>query len=261
LRRARFHDSPGLGGREIINLALLLSFPVIALDQFLRTPAAQFTAQPAVQAQHWVTDSLMMLPLFAAGIWAGDRIASRAALFNRAVVIVLCVAVALMPVWFVRNKHDHMPQQGLISPHSIGSIDVYYVASAVIVALVCVSLIPAAAWAGRTIASRLIAGRVRAGRGRLATWARVSVPVLLVACAPAAAWFLHQAAQNAYASQVNYTTALVSTPARSHQTAHALQDGLAGQAAGLPVASLALLWGVRAGARNTHVSKGGTEDE
>jgi hypothetical protein len=134
--------------------------------------------------------------------------------------------------------------------------------------------------------------------------------VLLVACAPVAALFLHQAAQQAYASQVNYTTALVSAPVRSHtdsgaahapgahapgahapgahpsgahpsaahapaarapvtaapyafidQTAHALQDGLAGQAAGLPVASLALLWGSRAGARSRHVSKGGTEDE
>jgi hypothetical protein len=273
LEWARSQDFRRLGGREIINLALLLSFPVIALDQFLRTPVAQLMAQPAVQAQYWVTDSLMMLPLFAAGIWAADRIARRAAPFNRAVVIVLCVALALMPVWFERNKKDHMPQGGLVTPHSLGGVDVYYVASAVIVALVCVSLVPAAAWAGRALA------------GRLAPWARVPVPVLLVACVPVAAWLLHQAAEHAYASQVNDTSALLSAPVRSHavfgsgheagkgaavtaapyafldQTAHALQDGLAGQAAGLPVASIALLWGARADARSRHVSKGGTEDE
>jgi hypothetical protein len=289
LNRASSQHSSRLGGREIINLALLLSFPVIALDQFLRTPVAQLLAQPAVQAQHWVTDSLMMLPLFAAGIWAGDRIARRAALFNRAVVIVLCVAIALIPVWFERNKKDNLIHaQALVTPHSRGGDDVYWVASAVILALVCVSLVPAAAWAGRVLASRVLASRVLASRamaGRLAPWARTSVPVLLVACVPVAAWLLHNAAEHAYASQVNYTSALLSAPVRSHaffggghgpgkgapvtaapfafldQTAHALQDGLAGQAAGLPVASIALLWGARADARSRHVSKGGTEDE
>jgi hypothetical protein len=270
LALARSNDFPRLGGREIINLALLLSFPVIGLDQFLRTPPAQFTAAPAEQVQHWVTDSLMMLPLFAAGVWAGDRILSRAAArtpartpaqapaqapapVKRALVIVLSVAVALIPVWFERNKTDTMAQsQALVTPHSHGGDDVYWVGSAVILALLCVCLIPAAAWAARAVTRRL----------STPPWARASVLVVLVAAAPAAAALLHNAAEHAYASQVNYTSALLSAPVRSHaysggrrtervpvtaapfafvhQTAHALQDGLAGQAAGLPVASMAL---------------------
>jgi hypothetical protein len=263
LARARSQDFSRLGGREIINLALLLSFPVIGLDQFLRTPPAQFTAAPAQQVQHWVTDSLMMLPLFAAGVWAGDRILSRAAArtparpapapVKRALVIVLSVALALIPVWFERNKTDTMAQsQALVTPHSHGGDDVYWVGSLVILALVCVCLVPVAAWAARAVTGRLSAH----------PWARTSVFVLLVAAAPAAAALLHNAAEHAYASQVNYTSALLSAPARSHvysgggrtghvpvtaapfafvhQTSHALQDGLAGQAAGLPVASIAL---------------------
>jgi hypothetical protein len=197
----------------------------------------------------------MMLPLFAVGIWAGDRIVNRAAAqapFKRALVIVLSVALALIPVWFERNKQDNLAQsQALATPHSHGSDDVYWVGSAVILGLLCVCLIPAAAWAARAVAGRL----------RTRPWARTSVLVLLIAAAPVAAWLLHHAAEHAYASQVNYTSALLSAPVRSHaysgghagtvpvtaapfafvhQTAHALQDGLAGQAAGLPVASIAL---------------------
>jgi len=285
-----------LGGREIINLALLLSFPVVALDQFLRTPPAQLSAQPVSQVQHWVTDSLMMLPLFALGVWAGDRIAHRAglgqadspAVFKRALVIAGCVAVALIPVWYERNKTDTLVQtQALVTPHSHGSVDVYWVGSGVIMALVCVCLIPAAAWLSRVVTSprttRPPSGRRppldprpphTPLRTRLphATSAAVRVPVvvLLVAAGPMLAWLLHQVALHAYASQVDYTSALQLVPVHSHayfgghgphspggpsvkaapfafgyQIAHALQDGLAGQAAGLPVAFVALLWGAR----------------
>jgi hypothetical protein len=84
------------------------------------------------------------------------------------------------------------------------------------------------------------------------------------------AWLLHHAAEHAYASQVNNTSALLSVPVHSHaffggghgsrvpagppmtpapfafayQIAHALQDGLAGQAIGYPVAVMAL-WSAR----------------
>jgi hypothetical protein len=213
----------------------------------------------------------MMLPLFVAGIWAADTIASRTGLrlgsrsaaVKRALVIALAVSVALIPVWFERNKKDNLAQtQALVTPHSHGSVDVYWVGSWVIVALVCVCLIPAAAWAGRGIGRRL---PVRARR-----YARGSVPVLLVATVPVLAWFLHRAAEHAYASQVDYTGALVFVHAHSHaffgghgsrvpagppvtaapfapayQIAHAWQDGLAGQAAGLPAAAVALLWAAR----------------
>src|SRR6266851_2739881 len=144
--------SPGQlshGGLDVVRLALILSFPVIGLDQFLRTTPAQFSAQPVLQAEHWVTGSLMTLPLFAAGVWAGDWIADRAGLglarrsdiFKRALVIVLLVALTLIPVWFERNKADRLARaQALVTPHSHGSVDVYWVGSGVILALVCVCL-------------------------------------------------------------------------------------------------------------------------
>jgi hypothetical protein len=98
--------------------------------------------------------------------------------------------------------------------------------------------------------------------------------LLLAAAVPVAAWWLQHTAEQAYASQVNYTSNLLAVHAHSHaffgaghrprapagppvtaapyalihQLAHALQDGLAGQAAGFPVAVIALLWGTR-GAR------------
>jgi hypothetical protein len=266
-------------GRHVLRLAPVLSFPVIGLDQFLRTTPGQLSAQPAVQAEHWVTASLMTLPLFAIGIWAGDWIANRAGLglgrrpdiLKRALVIVLLVAVALIPLWFERNKVDGLAQaQALVTPHSHGSVDVYWAGPGVIVALVCVCLGPAAIWAGRSIA-RGLAMRLPHGA---AAFAAASVLVLFVAAAPAAAWLLHQAAQNAYASQVDYTSALLSVRVHSHaffggghgrpglpgapgapvtaapfafahQIAHAFQDGLAGQAAGFPAAVMALLWGTR----------------
>jgi hypothetical protein len=261
-------------GQDVLRLALILSFPVIGLDQFLRITPDQLSAQPVLQAQHWVTDSLMTLPLFAAGVWAGEWIASRAGLgpanrsdvLKRALLIVLLVALALIPLWLELNKGDALAQvQALVSPHSHGSDDVYWVGSGVIVALVSACLIPAAVWAGRSIASRI---RLPGGAG---AFARGSATLLLVAVVPALAWLLHQAAQRAYASQVSYTSASLSVHVHSHvfiggrhgtrfragppvsaapfafadQFAHALQDGLAGQAAGFPVTVMALLWSTR----------------
>jgi hypothetical protein len=151
--------SPGQlshGGQDLLRQALILSFPVIGLDQFLRITPAQLSAQPVLQAEHWVTGSLMTLPLFAAGIWAGDWIANRAGfglakhsdILKRALVIVLLVALTLIPLWYERNKADNQARaQALVTPHSHGSVDVYSVGSGVIVALVCVCLVPAAVWA------------------------------------------------------------------------------------------------------------------
>jgi hypothetical protein len=261
------HDGPG-----VLHLALILSFPVTALDQFLRTTPAQFLAQPVAQTQHWVAGSLMTLPLFAAAAWAGGWIADRAGigtasrqdLARRAVLAALLSAVALVPLWFERNKVDSQTHsQALVTPHSHGSVDLYWVGSGVIVALVCASLLPAAIWAGHGIAGRITAWLPRPG-----ALARVPVLVLAVAAAAVLAWLLQRVASHAYASQVNNTSALSSVPVHSHaffgpghgprttagphatpvpfafayQLAHALQDGLAGQAAGLPAVLLAMAW-------------------
>lgn len=111
------------------------------------------------------------------------------------------------------------------------------------------------------------------------TYVALLVPLAAV---PAAAWLLHEAAGHAYSSRVYYATSTTSAApgrsgalaadiraARSHpsaavtaapwpqahvnsapyafayQAAHALQDGLAGQVAGLPVAAIVLLRGTR----------------
>ena len=270
-----------LSGRELINLALLLSFPAVALDEFLRSPVAQFTAQPVLQLEHWATESLMTIPLFAVGVWAGDRIAGRLglgladrpAIVKRALLIMLFAAAALMPVWFERNKTDRLVQtQALVTPHSHGSVDVYWAGSAVILALACVCLVPATAWAANAVASRLkrrpAVRQTALGTSRRALGLGGALVLVVGAAAGAAlAWLLHNAAEPAYASQVNYTGALLSVPVHSHaffgghaphtvagrsvtaapfafahQIAHAFQDGLVGEAAGLPVVLTALLW-------------------
>jgi len=289
-RVRRFCVLPILSGREIINLALLLSFPAVALDEFLRSPAAQFETQPVLQLEHWATESLMTIPLFVIGIWAGDRIASRMglgtvsrpAIFWRALLMALCAAIAIMPVWYERDKTDGLVHaQALVTPHSHGSVDVYWVGSAVILALVCVCLVPATASAGYGIARRMDR-RTAARRAAPVTARRVLglggalVLVFAAAAGPVLAWLLHNAAEPAYASQVSYTSALLSVPAHSHaffggphphvatgaqvtaapfavahQIAHAFQDGLVGQAAGLPVAVTALLWKGTAALKST----------
>jgi hypothetical protein len=283
-------------------MALMISFPVIGLDQFLRTASGQLSAQPYTQVEHWVADSLIMLPLFAFGIWAGDRIttlagvgaARRADLLKRALVITLFAALAQVPAWFVVDKSDNpVTAQPLVAPQAHDSGDVYWVAPWVVIALVCVCLAPVAVWVARAVAraadrrmtSRRMtsraAGRLQTGpdRARAAvTQAALLVPLL--AAATLGAWALHQAAARAYASQVYYTTASPAITRHSHvfsaaraaraaargaegaggapfafvyQAAHALQDGLAGQAVGLPVAVFALLWVARApDERNQH---------
>lgn len=245
-------DRAMLDGHSIVTAALIISFPVIGLDQFLRTAPARFSADPSTAVQHWLTDSLMALPLFAASVWAADRIASRAGLgmasradlVKRALLVALLGALALAPVWFELNKTDNpVLAQPLVFPHAQDSGDVYSVAPAVIITLACVCLIPAAAWAGRALT-----------RGAAAP-AQAAALLVAVTAGLALAFLLHQAATRAYASQVYYAPAnaplsgsprAIAAPyAFTYQAAHALQDGLAGQAAGFPVAAAALLWVTR----------------
>lgn len=291
-----------LSGREITIMALIVSFPVIGLDQFLRTSSGRFYAQPYVQVEHWLADALVVVPLFVIGIWAGDWIAGRAGLctgrradvLKRALLITLLAALAQVPAWFAVNRSDNpMTAQPVIAPQAHDSGDVYWVAPWVVIALVCVCLVPAAVWTaraiGRAVTRRVAPGEPGTGRPRRATAtaiARGALLVLLVAAAPVLAVVLHQAAERAYASQVYYNAASAVTghshvlaarqarPTASsavtaapfafvYQGAHALQDGLAGQAAGLPAAVIALLWVTRGrNSTNQHHpadSQGGVE--
>jgi MFS family permease len=298
LNLARNRSPLRINGHDTIKLAVLLSFPVTGLDQFLHTPLAWISADPMLQAQHWITNSLMLVPLFAIGAWAGEWIADRIAdrtgsvtIVRRALVISLCAGVALAPVWFERNKSDDLAStQALTTPRSQGSIDVYSVSPKVIVALSSVCLVAIAIWAGSTLGDRIAGDRTasetesetgsESGSETRSRLARASVLALLVCTAPVLAWLLQRVSQQAYASQVDYTRALLSVPARSHallaghaglaghvshaglaghagvprmpvtaapfssvySVAHAFQDGLADQAAGLPVAAMTLLY-------------------
>lgn len=259
--------TPGnqLSGRGVAVVSASLCFPVIGFDQFLRTSPGQLSAQPVAEIADWVTDSMMALPLFVIGVLAADWIAGRARIgvdrradaVKRALLVTAACAVVVAPAWFqIDRTDDPVTAQPLVFPHASDSGDVYWVAPAVVVALVCICLVPLAAWAGH-----------RAGRGLT----RATVIAVLVAAMPAAAWLLHQAADRAYASRVYETRALAPVPPRPHairsgtagarapsppataapyafafQAAHALQDGLAGQAVGLPIAAAVLLWGGRA---------------
>ena len=268
-----------LNGHGVFVLALFISFPTIGLEQFLRTPFVQFSAQPTATVAHWIEDSLMAVPLFAIAIVAGDWIAGRAGLrtsrcadaVKRAALITALSAVVLAPAWFqVDRTDDPVTAQPLVLPHPSESGDVYWVSSAVIVALACIALLPLAAWAGHAITR----GQWRRPPRTPAAAARTTAALLLVAAVPVAAWLLHQAAGHAYASRVYDTSAQPLTRPRPHQVqptgasstaaapaspsvtavpgafgyqaAHALQDGLVGQALGFPVTVVALIWGTRA---------------
>lgn len=263
----------------------MVSLPTMALDQLLRTPLASLTGQPALQAQHWITDSLMALPLFAAACWAGDLVVSRMAfdggnfaeVIKRPLIISLFCALFLVPVWFVINKavtpaavHPH------VAPHASDTGDVYSVPPGVIIALVCVCLAPAAFWLGRALTRaahraavsgpQQAASEPQLGAASTRRWPGIAVPLLLAAAMPVLGWLLYATAVRAYASQVYYAGSpsavgrhMLATAATAHvvtapfavgyQIAHAVQDGLAGQAAGLPALALALLIPARRAAR------------
>jgi hypothetical protein len=271
------HPAP-LEGRLVVVLALWLSFSGIGLDQFLRTSPTQFSGQPGTAIGHWIADSMMALPLFAIGVLIADWIARRlrlglarrADVLKRALLITATCALVLAPAWFqVDRTDDPITAQPLVFPQAHDSGDVYWVTSAVIIALASACLIPLAAWAGLRL-TRPLATRSPSRAGSIA---RAALIVVLVAAMLALAWLLHKAAERAYASRVYETSSLSSVPVRpsphqvhptssrtptpsqlpaaapdaiGYQAAHALQDGLAGQAAGLPVALVVLAWGTSA---------------
>src|SRR5205807_86726 len=102
--RASTRLAPSNGDRTL-RLALVLALPTIALEQFLHTDRWTLAALPLYQALHWFSDSLLALPLAAAGVWAGQRIATRLGLgdsnpldvVGRACLIALLFALLLVP--------------------------------------------------------------------------------------------------------------------------------------------------------------------
>ena len=283
--------------QETLPLAALLSFLIVGLYQFLQTAPAQFGASPLFQVLRWLSDGLMAVPLFAAAVWTGHwsasrlglTLTSRADVFKRALLIAAALALFLIPGWFAYHELASLTQSAdLVSSHSHGAgggITKYWVGSVVVYVLLLVPLSAAAIWAAYQVGTRY--------RFRLPTtadlFARGSVIAILLGGIPVLAWFLHQAANRAVSAQVYYTTTLQFAHIHSHaffaadhgarlpppgppvtaapfalayQVARAFQDGLVGQAIGLPVVALVLLWGTsRLRRQDQHQEEGSNRQE
>jgi hypothetical protein len=265
---------------SVVPLVLAVSCTVVALDQFLHTSPAALLASPADQTLHWLADVLLAIPLTTIALWAGGwlsgwlRISTTgvAGVFAQASVIALVLAVLLVPAWFAHyainnlaaspvhpsapsGLSDHSDHAG----HSHGGppVETYWVASGVIYALMAIPLAAAAVCAGLRVASRL----VRRLGGEADVMVRVAVVVGASALALTLGLFL-QGVANPSGGLVTYAnylavvhadldfvhahhasvTEAVVQPAFGYKLASAVQGGLAGQAIGLPVAFLGLLW-------------------
>jgi hypothetical protein len=177
----------------------------------------------------------------------------------------------LIPGWFAHNWLNNLTQsEPLVPVHVHGKTigaNVHWVSDPVVFALLLVPLLGLAGWGGYLIAARV---RFRVPRAADII-ARAALIAAGIAAAPTVAWFLQKAADRSNSAQVYYTSALLSVHVHSHvlfkdgravplpkgppvipapyafayQVAHALQDGLAGMAIGLPVAVIALFWVAR----------------
>lgn len=97
-------------------VALVIVFPVIGLEQFLHTTPLEFQRQPVYEALHWLSDSLLALPLAALAVWLGDWFATRLGIgashvsdvFTRACIIALVLAVLLVPGEALHEQVDQL---------------------------------------------------------------------------------------------------------------------------------------------------------
>ena len=285
-------DRESFGPQKTLPLALLLSFLVVGLDQFLQTAPGQFGASPLLQFLRWLSDGLMAFPLFASAVWSGHRIADRLGLtldsrsdcVKRALLLAIAIAVVLVPGWFAYNALANATggasfSSGHVHGSTAGTITKYWVSSAVVYALLLAPLAATVIWACYRIATRT---RLRLPAA-VDPVARGSLIAVLTAGVPALAWFLHQAANRAVSSQVYNTAALQLAHIHSHQffapfhgarlpppgppvtaapfafayqVARAFEDGLIGQVIALPVIALLLLWTARGLSDQAFISPG-----
>jgi hypothetical protein len=88
-----------------LRLALLLVFPTIGLEQLLHTGDQALSSLPLYEVLHWLSDSLLALPLAVLAVWAGRRLAVRLGLGSaslsdlvaRASLIAILFALTLVP--------------------------------------------------------------------------------------------------------------------------------------------------------------------
>lgn len=65
------------GDDHAVRVALMLTLPTIGLEQLLHTDRWTLAALPVYQALHWLSDSLLALPLAGGAVWGGQRLALR----------------------------------------------------------------------------------------------------------------------------------------------------------------------------------------
>jgi hypothetical protein len=116
------------GSNSTLLMALPLVLGVVGFEQLLHTGPG---GPPVYQALHWLSDSLMALPLGLAAVWLGSRLALRLAPgrqrtgdpLARACLIAIVFAVLLVPGGMVHEQFDTLTQaHRAISAHTHGGL-------------------------------------------------------------------------------------------------------------------------------------------
>jgi len=270
----------------MVPLILVTCCAVIGLDQILHTTPAVFAASPLTQVVRWVGDVILAVPFAAVAIWAGGWLGGRLGIdltrrwgvFTQACLITLLLAVLLVPAWFAHYGIDSVTPAPVVpaaagghAGHEHGGappLSTSWVGSAVLYLLLSIPIAAAAVCVGQRVASKLSARL--GGEADLIVPATVSVGA--AALGLGLGWFLEGVASQMsplviYAGRFflirhhdgrahhgGLITAVVVHPPFGYQLASAAQDGLAGQAIGLPVTFAGLLWLTRR-MRDGHTTK------
>lgn len=262
---------------SIVPLAIVICCAVIGLDQVLHTTPAAMSASPLAQAVHWAGDVVLAVPFVAVALWAGGWLGGRlgismtgaSGVFAQASLITLVLAVLLVPAWFGHYAVDSLapspavPAAAAHAAHAghdhggpVPPPAASWVGGGVLYLLMSVPLAAAAASVGLRVA-RKTAVRLA---GESDVIVRVAVSVGAIALGLVVGLFLQGVANQAnglltyghglivvhahhgtHAHLATITDVVVQPPFR-YQLASAAQDGLAGQAIGLPVTFAGLLW-------------------
>jgi hypothetical protein len=114
------------GSNGTLLMALPLVLGVIGFEQLLHTGPG---GPPVYQALHWLSDSLMALPLGLLAVWFGSRLAGRrrragaSDTFARACLIAIVFAALLVPGSLVHEQIDTLTQSHrAISVHTHGGL-------------------------------------------------------------------------------------------------------------------------------------------